>query len=266
MLRMRMGEAFRKIKRVGVSWAVVGAIIGVVMTGCDGSSDDPLTDVSSEITAQPSGEGAFSPGLAQEEGTDGAIHGSKRPLRIVAFGDSLTAGFGVAPDQAYPSLLERRLRETGYNYEVINAGVSGDTTAGGLRRVNWVLKSEPFLVILELGANDGLRGLSLSDMEANLRKIIQRFQEAKVPVLLIGMKIPPNYGEEYTKQFEAIYPRLAKEFDFPLMPFFLEGVAIDPRLNQGDGIHPNAEGYRVIVENLLPILTPLLDCQLPSCR
>ncbi|MBI3355754.1 MAG: arylesterase [Nitrospirae bacterium] len=179
--------------------------------------------------------------------------------RIVAFGDSLTAGLGVSVDESYPVQLQRRLDTLHYRYRVINAGVSGDTTAGGLRRIPWVLNSKPELVILELGGNDGLRGLSLDQTKSNLSQIIQRLQQAGVIVILAGMKLPPNYGQEYTMGFEAIYPALAKQYHLPLIPFFLEGVAASTTLNQVDGIHPTKEGYGIIVEQVLKTLSPLLD-------
>jgi acyl-CoA thioesterase-1 len=179
--------------------------------------------------------------------------------RIVAFGDSLTAGLGVGADESYPAQLQRQLDALGYHYRVINAGVSGDTTAGGVRRVSWVLSSKPDIVILELGGNDGLRGLSLEQTTSNLREIIQRLQQAGVTVVLAGMKLPPNYGPEYTKGFEAIYPTLAKQYHLPLIPFFLEGVAASATLNQADGIHPTKEGYRIIVRQILKVLSPLLE-------
>ena len=182
----------------------------------------------------------------------------ERP-RIVAFGDSLTAGFGVSPDDSYPAQLQERLDDAGYAYRVINAGVSGDTTAGGLRRLNWVLKSRPEIVILELGANDGLRGHRINETFANLEQIIQRLQSESVTVLLTGMKIPPNYGVDYTSQFSAMYEQLAKKFKVPLMPFFLEDVAARRELNQADGLHPTGEGYRIIVDNLFGVLVPLLE-------
>lgn len=182
----------------------------------------------------------------------------ERP-RIVAFGDSLTAGFGVSPDDSYPAQLQRRLNEAGYQYRVINAGVSGDTTAGGLRRLNWVLKSRPDIVILELGGNDGLRGQRIDETYANLEQIIQRLQSEGVTVVLAGLKMPPNYGVDYTSRFSAIYEQLAKKFHVTLMPFFLKDVAARRELNQADGIHPTGEGYRIIVNNLLPTLVPLLE-------
>jgi len=187
-----------------------------------------------------------------------AVADDDRP-RIVAFGDSLTAGLGVAAEEAYPARLQRRLDERGLRYRVINAGVSGDTTAGGLRRVDWVLKSRPEFVILELGGNDGLRGLNLQQTKANLAEIIQRCQAASVKVILAGMKLPPNYGADYIKGFEAIYPALAKQYRLTLIPFFLDGVAGSTSLNQADGIHPTSEGYRIIADKALETLAPLLS-------
>lgn len=186
--------------------------------------------------------------------------------RIVAFGDSLTAGFGVSGEDAYPAQLQRRLDKLNHRYRVINAGVSGDTTAGGLRRVTWVLAGKPDIVILELGANDGLRGLSLEQTKGNLGSIIQQLQQAGVTVILAGMKLPPNYGQDYTKGFEAIYPVLAKQYRLPLIPFFLEGVAASSALNQADGIHPTKAGYRIIVEQVLKTLGPVIRTRanLPS--
>jgi acyl-CoA thioesterase I len=177
---------------------------------------------------------------------------------IVALGDSLTAGLGVAPDETYPARLEQRLRREGYSYRVINAGVSGDTTAGGLRRVDWVLRSEPEIVIVALGANDGLRGQSPQAMRANLETIVARLQTARARVLLAGMRLPPNYGSEYTTQFEAVFAAVARSAKVALVPFLLDGVATDPRLNQPDGIHPTAAGYEVIADRLWPYLRPLL--------
>ena len=179
--------------------------------------------------------------------------------RIVAFGDSLTAGLGVAAEDSYPAQLQRRLDGAGLRYRVINAGVSGDTTAGGLRRVAWVLKSKPRIVILELGGNDGLRGLSLQETKGNLERIIQQLQKASVTVVLAGMKLPPNYGAEYTSGFESIYPFLAKRYHLTLIPFFLDGVAGTAALNQADGIHPTGEGYRIIVDQVLATMRPLLE-------
>jgi acyl-CoA thioesterase-1 len=179
--------------------------------------------------------------------------------RIVAFGDSLTAGLGVQADESYPAQLQRRLDSLGYHYRVINAGVSGDTTAGGLRRVPWILNNKPELVILELGANDGLRGLPVDQTKSNIRQIIRQLQKAGTTVVLAGMKLPPNYGQDYTTSFEAMYQMLAKEYQLVLIPFFLEGVGGSSSLNQADGIHPTKEGYGIIVEQVLKVLRPVLN-------
>lgn len=177
---------------------------------------------------------------------------------IVAFGDSLTAGLGVAREESYPALIEARLRAEGYPYRVVNAGVSGDTTAGGLRRVDWALRLEPDVVIVALGANDALRGQDLGAVRANLERIVERFQSAGAKVLLAGMRLPPNYGAPYGEQFRRIYETVARQRRAAVMPFLLEGVGGVPRLNQLDGIHPTAEGYRIVAERLWPHLRPLL--------
>ena len=177
---------------------------------------------------------------------------------IVALGDSLTAGLGLSPDEAYPALLEARLAREGYDYRVVNAGVSGDTSAGGLRRMDWVLKLSPEIVIVALGANDGLRGLPASAMRDNLRAIVLRARSAGANVLLAGMRLPPNYGTHYAQEFENVFPDLARQTKVPLMPFLLEGVAGEVRLNLADGLHPNAEGQRRIAEHVWPYLRQLL--------
>jgi acyl-CoA thioesterase I len=177
---------------------------------------------------------------------------------IVAFGDSLTAGLGVAPDEAYPALLQARLVREGYRYRVVNAGVSGDTTAGALRRVDWVLRARPSVVILALGANDGLRGHSVETMRLNLERIVERLRAGGAEVLLAGMRLPPNYGAEFARQFAETFPLVARRTTVALMPFLLEGVAADSRLNQPDGIHPNAAGYRVVADRIWLHLRPLL--------
>ena len=177
---------------------------------------------------------------------------------IVALGDSLTAGLGVARDEAYPALLEARLRREKLGYHVVNAGVSGDTSAGGRRRVDWVLRTKPEVVIVALGANDGLRGLPVDELRDNLEAIVRRVQGAGARVLLAGMRVPPNYGDEYARAFAAVFPEVARRTGATLAPFLLEGVAGHARLNQADGIHPTAEGQRVIAARLWPHLRPLL--------
>jgi acyl-CoA thioesterase-1 len=177
---------------------------------------------------------------------------------IVALGDSLTAGFGVAPDEAWPARLAARLAREGYAYRVVNAGVSGDTSAGALRRVDWALRSRPDLVIVAVGANDGLRGQPAAVVRQNLEAIVRRLREAGTQVLLAGMRLPPNYGSTYTREFAAVYTDVAQRTRTPLVPFLLDGVAAVPALNLPDGIHPNAEGHGVIVERLWPHVKRLL--------
>jgi acyl-CoA thioesterase-1 len=183
---------------------------------------------------------------------------SNKP-KIIAFGDSLTAGFGLSEKESYPFLLQQRLNAEGYNYEVINAGVSGDTSQGGLERIDWSLEQENVqILILELGANDLLRGLSPAKMKKNLGSIIEKAQAKKVQVLLCGMLAPPNMGAKYQQEFVQAFPAVADEYKVEFMPFILEGIALDKKLNQADGIHPNAEGAKILTENVYKALQPLL--------
>jgi acyl-CoA thioesterase-1 len=185
--------------------------------------------------------------------------GAAQERVIVALGDSLTAGLGLLPDEAYPSLLEKRLQREGYRYHVVNAGVSGDTTAGGLRRVDWVLRSRPTIILVALGANDGLRRLNVEAMRANLTEIVRQLRTTGARVLLAGMRVPPNYGDDYGRAFAAVFADVARATRVPLAPFLLDGVAGQARLNQPDGIHPTAEGQRIIADRLWPYLKPLLQ-------
>ncbi len=228
-----------------LAWGMLLVLVG--WSGCrdhadDRSSKGPSVAVGPEATA-PSGL----PSPPSEQGR-----------LIVAFGDSLTAGAGLAADESYPAVLERKIKEAGYPYRVLNAGVSGETTAGGLRRVPSIIQNRPEVVILELGANDGLRGLGLGETKKNLAAIIESLQKEHIRVVLAGMKIPPNYGRDYTQGFEKIFPELAARYRLVLIPFFLEGVGGQAGLNQADGIHPTTEGYQKVVENLWPKFEPLL--------
>ncbi|MEZ5856105.1 MAG: arylesterase [Hyphomicrobiaceae bacterium] len=183
---------------------------------------------------------------------------AERVLKIVAFGDSLTAGYGVEANDAFPAVLERLLKAKGHKVQVINAGVSGDTTSGGLQRLDWAVPDDTDGVILELGANDMLRGQSPERARANLDTMIKRLKARGIPVLLAGMRASRNLGDTYANAFDAIYPDLAKAHDVILYPFFLDGVALDAKLNQGDGLHPNAEGVKVIADRMLPAVEALL--------
>lgn len=179
--------------------------------------------------------------------------------KIVALGDSLTAGFGLTEPESYPYLLQQRLKADGYDYEVVNAGVSGDTSLGGLERADWVLGQENVqIVILELGANDLLRGMPVARMKDNLSKIIQKAKAKNVKVLLCGMLAPPTMGAEYQKAYVNAFPELADEHHVPFLPFLLEGIALKRELNQADGIHPNAAGTKVMTENIYRALQPML--------
>jgi acyl-CoA thioesterase I len=179
--------------------------------------------------------------------------------RIVVLGDSLAAGYGLAPADAVPARIQARLDAEGYDYEVVNAGVSGDTSAGGLSRLEWALDGPVEILVVELGGNDGLRGLPVENLRRNLDAIITRATARGITVLLTGMEAPPNFGEAYTSEFREVFRDLATEHEVAFMPFFLDGVAGEPHLNLGDGIHPNAEGTRVIEERLWVFLEPLLD-------
>ncbi|TDQ84313.1 acyl-CoA thioesterase-1 [Dongia mobilis] len=181
------------------------------------------------------------------------------PVRILAFGDSLTAGYGLPQEDGFVPQLQQALDKMGRRAQVINGGVSGDTTAGGVARLDWMLADRPDIVILELGANDALRGLPPEEARRNLETIIQRIKDTGAEILLAGMLAPRNMGEDYADAFDAIYPDLAAAHQLELYPFFLEGVATRPELNQGDGIHPTREGVAVIVEGIMPQLARLLD-------
>jgi len=187
-----------------------------------------------------------------------ASHAAARTLRLVVLGDSLTAGFGLSPGKAFPDRLEAALRAKGLDVKVINAGVSGDTAADGLARYEWAVPTDANALIVELGANDMLRGQKPEATKAALAAILGKASAAHLPTLLAGMRAAPNLGPEYDRAFDAIYPALAKAYNVSLYPFFLDGVAGNPKLNQADGLHPNAEGVDVIVQRILPAVERLL--------
>lgn len=180
--------------------------------------------------------------------------------KIVFFGDSLTAGYGLTMQDAFPHIIQQRIDSLGLPYQVVNAGLSGETTAGGINRIDWILKSKPDIFILELGANDGLRGLSPDETKKNLRGMIDKVKASNpdVVVLLAGMQMFPNMGQEYTEQFREAFPLVAKEKEVKLIPFILEGVGGDESLNQADGIHPNIEGHKIVAETVWSYLKPYL--------
>ncbi len=188
----------------------------------------------------------------------GSPAASAAPVRLLAFGDSLTYGYGLDAGATFPEQLESALRARGFDVLVINGGNSGDTTAGGRSRLDWALADKPDAVLVELGANDGLRGLDPAQTYDNLDAILTRLAAEKLPVLLAGMLAPRNLGAEYTQEFDSVFPRLAKKHGTLLYPFFLDGIALDPSLNQADGIHPNPAGVKVLVERITPQVMDLI--------
>ncbi len=195
-----------------------------------------------------------------------AAHAQTAPVKIAVLGDSIAAGYGVKPAEAFPAKLEAVLKAEGRQVTILNHGVSGDTTAGGVDRLDWMLADKPDIVFVELGGNDALRGTDPAATEKNLDTIVSRLKAANVTVWLAGMVAPRNLGSEYTRAFDGIYKKLADKHDVPLYPFILEGVAQDAAFNQADGIHPNPKGVDIIVQNLLPFVTRNLDSYAASVR
>jgi acyl-CoA thioesterase-1 len=228
---------------LGVSLAVA-----VTLSGCDSGQRD-----------RSNGTSPAAPPATTTSAPESAAARDDTP-RIIFLGDSLTAGLGLDIERSYPSLIEARLKEAGYDYAVVNAGVSGDTSAGGLRRLEWALgEGNPKVLVVALGGNDGLRGLPPAELEKNLAAIIEEAQGRDVTVILAGMEAPPNFGADYTNAFREVYPRLARKYDLTLVPFLLQGVAGDPALNQSDGIHPNERGAQVVADTMWRALEPALE-------
>jgi acyl-CoA thioesterase-1 len=198
--------------------------------------------------------------LYDARASETAPRGSERQT-VVVLGDSLAAGYGLDPSEAFPALLQKKMTAAGLDWTVVNAGVSGDTTAGGLRRIDWLLKRKVDVLVLELGGNDGLRGIPVSVTRANLQAVVDRTKRRypKARVVVAGMQMPPNMGDEYKAAFAKIFPDLAKANDAALIPFLLEGVGGQPALNQPDLIHPTAEGQKIVAENVWKVLKPLLE-------
>lgn len=196
-------------------------------------------------------------------GLNGVIlaQSSESKETILFFGDSITAGYGIEMEQAFPALIQEKIDSLGWNYNVVNAGLSGETSAGGLRRVDWILRQDIAVFVLELGGNDGLRGVDLQSTRSNLQATIEKVREKSpdTKILLAGMQVPPNLGQDYAHQFREMYPEVARESDVTLIPFILEGVGGNPSLNQGDGIHPNPEGHKIVAENVWEVLKPVLE-------
>jgi len=233
--------------RLTTSWVVLVAALAA--GGVRGERD--AGDRAAETIARSDG------GLSAAAGA-GTSPVTARP-RVVFLGDSLTAGYGLGKEQSVPSLIQRRLQQEGYDYEVVNHGVSGDTSAGGVTRLEWALTGDVRVLVVELGANDGLRGVPVESMKQNLDDIITRTKQRRIRVLLTGMEAPPNHGPMYTLQFRQAFRDLARAHDVPFVPFYLEGVAGIPALNLGDGIHPNAEGSVIVERTIWAALEPLLE-------
>ncbi|MHA6247873.1 arylesterase [Pontibacter sp. CAU 1760] len=225
------------------------------------------------LTVGGCGEVEQAKDIASQEVTDdqkenNAQAAEERVKTILFFGNSLTAGYGLEPEQAFPALIQERIDSLDLPYKVINAGVSGETTAGGKGRIDWLLKQPIDVFVLELGANDGLRGIKTEETYSNLKTIIQKVRRKNpdVQVVLAGMQIPPSMGQQYTQQFKEVYTRLAQEEQVDLIPFLLEGVAGNPELNQGDGIHPTVEGQKILTDNVWAVLDPILTAHNPAAE
>jgi acyl-CoA thioesterase-1 len=230
------------------TWILIVAVAASTLA-C-GRSDGPAVENDARVEAAAGARPAAPPAPAAQA--------QARP-RIVFLGDSLTAGLGLPAEQSVPSLIQKRLEEEDYEYDVVNAGVSGDTSAGGLSRLDWSLQGDVKVLVVELGANDGLRGLPPQAMKQNISEIITRAKRRGITVLLTGMEAPPNYGAAYTSEFRQVFRDLAVEHGVAFIPFFLEGVAGLPHLNLNDGIHPNSDGARIIERAIWAQLEPLLD-------
>jgi len=230
--------------------AAFAVVVATLVTACS-RKQDTAQDVDPAATAPPA-----SPAAAADPSAP------SRP-KIVILGDSLTAGYGLLESQAFPSVLQKKIDAEGYKFEVENAGVSGDTTAGGLRRLDWALQGNVRILVVALGGNDGLRGLSVADMQTNLTEIITRGRERGAMVILAGMEAPPNYGNEYAASFRRAYSDIARQQRVLLMPFLLDGVAGHADLNQADGIHPNERGAEIVADHVWVVLKPVLD-QIPT--
>jgi acyl-CoA thioesterase-1 len=237
-------------------WPLLILVAAIIWTISCGSREDRQEAARRTAAARPERGGASEPNNAPQSTARSAHPGAPR---IVILGDSLTAGLGLPVEQSYPALIQQRLDRQGLTFEVVNAGVSGDTSAGGLSRLDWALEGNVRVLIVALGGNDGLRGLPPAQLKANLAQIIEQAQGRRIRVILAGMEAPPNYGRDYIVAFHKVYPALAKEYKVPFLPFLLDGVAGSETLNQPDGIHPTAEGARIMADHVWTVLKPVLD-------
>jgi len=249
---------------------VVALTITIAISGCQKTPDasNTQTDTDIQASSQNNTQNSNQPSDTQLPQTTSTTNPAEQqaPLTILALGDSLTEGLGVDNNANYPAQLQTRLQELGYkDLKVINSGLSGETSTGLVNRLDWVLQTKPDITILTIGANDAIRGIDVATVEANIRTAVKRLQDNDSVVILGGMQIYDNLGSDYVKSFAAIYPRVAKDMNVTLIPFFLDGVGGDPKLNQADAIHPTKEGYTLIVNNnILPILQPELKKINPS--
>jgi acyl-CoA thioesterase-1 len=237
---------------------IIGAAFALALTACAEAAERPV------VEADTASAGAADVAVEAEASLPAPEPADPREPGVILFlGTSLTAGYGVGADRAYPAYLQEKIDSAGLPFHVRNAGISGETSAGGLRRIDWALQSPVEVLVLELGANDGLRGLDPARMRANLDEILRRTRDRypDVAVLLLGMEAPPNLGERYTRRFRDVYRELAEAYDAVLVPFLLEGVAGVPSLNQADGLHPTAEGQRRMAETVWPALAPVLEAR-----
>ncbi len=235
--------------------------VTIVVSGCQKESGTNTANDSTQATSTQNNSTQTNEVQTTQSEQTTTSDEQQAPLTILALGDSLTEGLGVDNDDNYPAQLEARLKELGYkDVKVVNSGLSGETSTGLVNRLDWVLQTKPDITILTVGANDAIRGIDVATVEANIRTAVKRLQDGGSEVILGGMQIYDNLGSDYVESFAAIYPRVAKDMNVTLIPFFLDGVGGDPKLNQADAIHPTKEGYTIIVDdNILPILQPKIE-------
>jgi len=234
-------------------WAITLIAVAIGGAACGSHEERPerVPDVARTKAADPT--------VAAAPATERTGVSARGAARIVFLGDSLTAGLGLPVEQSYPALIQQRLKRERLPFEIVNAGVSGDTSAGGLSRLDWALEGNVRVLVVALGGNDGLRGLPVEQLKANLAQIIERARARGIRVILAGMEAPPNYGPDYTAAFHKVYPALARQYHVPFLPFLLQDVAGRQTLNQPDGIHPTAAGARIVADHVWTVLKPVLD-------
>ncbi|MGP4712882.1 arylesterase [Psychrobacter sp. T6-2] len=257
---------FLSLNSISIKTASLAVLMSLSLIACSPAKDEQATDDAVEIIAPVETTNSAESVSRETEQSDVSI--VEQPITILALGDSLTEGLGVERDGNYPTQLEAKLKEMGYvNVDVVNSGLSGETSTGLVNRLDWVTQTEPDITILTIGANDAIRGLDVATIEDNIRTAVKHLQDNGSEVILGGMQIYDNLGNEYVQSFSAIYPRIAEDMNVPMIPFFLEGVGGDPDLNQADAIHPTSEGYTIIVNNnILPVLEPELESIVASAR